>query len=108
MHIIQEEIGPPIFTSVAGLKEGDTAHAVFTIAPLPPGYGMTLGNALRRTLLSSLPCAAVTAVRIRGVQHEYAILKGIKESVMDIILNLKGLHLKKHSKDPETIRLQGK
>ena len=108
MHIIQEEIGPPIFTSVAGLKEGDTAHAVFTIAPLPPGYGMTLGNALRRTLLSSLPGAAVTAVRIRGVQHEYAILKGIKESVMDIILNLKGLHLKKHSKDPEIIRLQGK
>ena len=108
MHIIQEEIGPPIFTSVAGLKEGDTAHAVFTIAPLPPGYGMTLGNALRRTLLSSLPGAAVTAVRIRGVQHEYAILKGIKESMMDIILNLKGLYLKKHSKDPEIIRLQGK
>ncbi|MBI3336621.1 DNA-directed RNA polymerase subunit alpha [Candidatus Peregrinibacteria bacterium] len=69
---------------------------------------MTLGNALRRTLLSSLPGAAVTAVRIRGVQHEYATLKGVKESVMDIILNLKGLYLKKHSKDPEIIRLQGK
>lgn len=108
MHIIQEEIGPPIFTSLAGPQGDDTAHAVFTIAPLPPGYGMTLGNALRRTLLSSLPGAAVTAVRIRGVHHEYATLKGVKESVMDIILNLKGLHLKKHSKDPETIRLQGK
>lgn len=108
MHIIQEEIGPPIFTHVAGPQGDDAAHGVFSMTPLPPGYGMTLGNALRRTLLSSLPGAAVTAVRIRGVQHEYATLKGVQESVMDIILNLKGLHLKKHGKDPDTIRLQGK
>jgi DNA-directed RNA polymerase subunit alpha len=87
---------------------GDDTHAVFTIAPLPPGYGMTLGNALRRVLLSSLPGAAVTSIRIHGIQHEYTTIKGANESIVDIILNLKKLHLKKHNKEPETIRLEGK
>jgi DNA-directed RNA polymerase subunit alpha len=107
MHIIQEEIGLPTFT-VSPVKKGDDRSAVFTITPLPPGYGMTLGNAMRRVLLSSLPGAAVTSIRISGVQHEYTTIKGVRESMMDIALNLKGLRLRKHSKDPEVITLEVK
>ena len=107
MHIIQEEIGLPTF-SVVPTKEGDDSHAVFTIAPLPPGYGMTLGNALRRALLSSLPGAAVTSVRIKGVQHEYTAIKGVMDSVVDICLNLKKLKLRKFNKDSEEISLVAK
>jgi DNA-directed RNA polymerase subunit alpha len=107
MHIIQEEIGLPVFSTAKGTK-GDDSHVVFTISPLPPGYAMTLGNALRRVLLSSLPGAAVTSVRIQGVQHEYTTVKGVKESVVDIMLNLKQLKLRKHSKDSEVITLEVK
>ena len=107
MHIIQEEIGLPVFSTAAGTK-GDGSHMVFSIAPLPPGYAMTLGNALRRVLLSSLPGAAVTSLRVHGVQHEYTTLKGVKESVVDIMLNLKELKLRKHNKDPQTITLEAK
>lgn len=107
MHIIQEEIGLPVFSSQKG-SSGDDSHKIFTIAPLPPGYGMTLGNALRRGLLSSLPGAAVTSIRVQGVQHEYTAVKGVKESVVDIMLNLKQLKLRKHAKDVETITLDVK
>lgn len=107
MHIIQEEIGLPTF-SVSPVKKGDDRRAVFTIAPLPPGYGMTLGNAMRRVLLSSLPGAAVTSMRVGGVQHEYTTLRGVHESVMDIALNFKLLRLRKHSKEPEVITLEAK
>ncbi len=104
MHIIQEEIGLPTFT-VTSVKKGDATHAVFVISPLPPGYAMTLGNGMRRVLLSSLPGAAVTSIRVSGVQHEYTAIKGVHESVMDIALNLKLLRLRKHNKDPEKITL---
>lgn len=107
MHIIQEEIGLPVFSSQKGTR-GDDSHKIFSIAPLPPGYAMTLGNALRRTLLSSLPGAAITSIRIDGVQHEYATIKGVTESVVDIMLNLKQVKLRKHSKDVETITLEAK
>ncbi len=107
MHIIQEEIGLPTFT-VTLVKKGDATHALFAITPLPPGYGMTLGNGLRRVLLSSLPGAAATSMRITNVQHEYTAIKGVRESVMDIALNLKLLRLRKHSKDPETLTLEVK
>jgi len=107
MHIIQEEIGLPTF-SVVPVTEGDESHAVFSIAPLPPGYGMTLGNALRRALLSSLPGVAISSVRIKGVQHEYVAMKGVVESVVDICLNLKQLKLRKFSKDTEEISLVAK
>ncbi len=107
MHILQEEIGLPVF-SANPAKEGDQTHMTFSIGPLPPGYGMTLGNAMRRVLLSSLPGAAVASVRIKGVQHEYATIKGVRDSVVDICLNLKQLKLRKFSKDPETISLSGK
>ncbi len=107
MHIIQEEIGLPVFSTAKGSK-GDDSHKIFTIAPLPPGYAMTLGNALRRALLSSLPGAAITSVRMAGVQHEYTTVKGVKESVVDIMLNLKQVKLRKHNKDVETITLEVK
>jgi DNA-directed RNA polymerase subunit alpha len=107
MHIIQEEIGLPSFT-VTQVKKGDATHAVFVISPLPPGFGMTLGNALRRVLLSSVPGAAVTALRAQGVQHEYTAMKGVRESIVDISLNIKQLRLKKHSKEPEVVRIEVK
>jgi DNA-directed RNA polymerase subunit alpha len=101
MHIIQEEIGlPKIKTESSGKN-----HAVFSISPLPSGYGMTLGNAFRRVLLSSLPGAAITAVKIDGVSHEYSTIAGIQDSVLDMLLNLKLVQLKKHSKESETIKL---
>ena len=91
MHQIQEEIGiPKIKTETIGDN-----HVVFTLSPLPTGYGVTLGNALRRVLLSSLPGACVTGIKIEGVNHEYSAVKGVKESVLDIILNRKLLQIKK-------------
>jgi DNA-directed RNA polymerase subunit alpha len=107
MHIIQEEIGPPRITASPVSGKDDT-HILFVITPLPPGYGMTLGNAMRRVLLSSLPGAAVTSVRIAGVSHEYTTVKGVFESVLDITLNFKKLHLRKYHKEPEVVRLEGK
>lgn len=81
-------------------------HVVFTVSPLPTGFGVTLGNALRRVLLSSLPGAAVTAIKIQGANHEYATIKGLKESVLDLTLNLKMLHLKKSTSDVSHITLE--
>ena len=109
MHIIQEEIGPPKLTvaSAPGPGEGD-AHLVFTISPLPPGFGVTLGNALRRVLYSSLPGVAATSMRIDGMSHEYSAMKGVLESALDIGLNLRQLALRKYHKDPEVITLEGK
>ncbi len=101
MHIIQEEIGLPKIV----IEEKDDNSAIITISPLPSGYGMTLGNALRRVLLSSLPGAAVSGVKIKGVSHEYTTLKGVKESVLDIVLNLKQLNVKKDTKEKSTITL---
>ena len=101
MHIIQEEIGLPKIK----VESAEANHAVISISPLPAGYGMTLGNAFRRVLLSSLPGAAITAAKIEGASHEYSTLPGVKDSVLDILLNLKLVQLKKHSKDPETVKL---
>ncbi len=113
MHIIQEEIGLPIFSSQGasssqGGSKGDDSHKVFIIGPLPPGYGMTLGNALRRVLLSSLPGTAVSSIRVKGAQHEYTTIKGVRESVVDVALNLRELKLRKFSKEPEVVLLKGK
>lgn len=102
MHLIQEEIGIP------KIKTDNVSdnHVVFTIEPLPTGYGVTLGNALRRVLLSSLPGACITGVKMNGVSHEYTTVKGVKESVLDITLNLKLLDIKKETKDVSTITLE--
>lgn len=80
---------------------GERPHeGVLTVEPCSPGYGTTLGNALRRVLLSSLPGAAVTAVKIKGVDHEFSTIPHVKEDVLEIILNLKALRLKLHSDEP--------
>ncbi len=101
MHILHEQIGAPQLK----IKAASKTEAVLTVTPLPAGYGLTLGNAMRRVLLSSLPGTAVTAVKIDGVSHEYATIKGLKESVFDILLNLRQLKLKKHSKGVEIVEV---
>src|SRR5215217_8900541 len=78
----------------------------FVIEPLEPGFGYTLGNSLRRTLLSSIPGAAVTSIRIDGVLHEFSTVPGVKEDVTDIILNLKGLVVSSDSDEPVTMYLR--
>lgn len=85
---------------------GEREHeAVLTIEPLHHGYGTTVGNSLRRVLLSSLPGAAVTAMKIKGVQHEFSAITGVKEDVLEIMLNLKQLRMKVHSEEPVTLKL---
>jgi DNA-directed RNA polymerase subunit alpha len=79
---------------------------VFEITPLYPGYGMTLGNSLRRVILSSLPGAAVTAVKIDGVSHEFSTIKNVKEDVVEIILNLKQLNVKMFTDEEQTLTLE--
>ena len=78
----------------------------FHVEPLERGFGITIGNSLRRILLSSLQGAAVTAVRIKGVLHEFSTIHGVREDVTDIILNIKELLVKLHSDGPETLRLK--
>jgi DNA-directed RNA polymerase subunit alpha len=77
----------------------------FAIGPLEPGFGFTLGNSLRRTLLSSIPGAAVTQVRFDDALHEFTTLPGVKEDVTDVILNLKDLVIRTASDEPATLRL---
>src|SRR5689334_16051136 len=78
----------------------------FVIEPLEPGFGYTLGNSLRRTLLSSIPGAAVTSIRIDGVLHEFTTVPGVKEDVTDIILNLKSLVVSSESDEPVVMYLR--
>ncbi len=78
----------------------------FVIEPLEPGFGYTLGNSLRRTLLSSIPGAAVTSIRIDGVLHEFTTIPGVKEDVSDIILNIKSLVLSSDSDEPVTMYIR--
>ncbi|APT93213.1 DNA-directed RNA polymerase subunit alpha [Corynebacterium phocae] len=83
----------------------DEARSKFTIEPLEPGFGYTLGNSLRRTLLSSIPGAAVTSIKIDGVLHEFTTVSGVKEDVSEIILNIKGLVLSSDSDEPVVMYL---
>jgi DNA-directed RNA polymerase subunit alpha len=80
----------------------------FTIGPLEPGFGHTLGNSLRRTLLSSIPGAAVTQVRFDEALHEFDVIPGVKEDVTDLILNIKDLVLQCSSEEPVTLRLDAR
>ncbi len=83
-------------------------HAKVVLEPLERGFGHTLGNALRRILLSSMPGSAVTEVEIEGVLHEYTTIEGVQEDVLDILLNLKGLAIVMHSKDEAVLKLHKK
>jgi DNA-directed RNA polymerase subunit alpha len=91
-------------------KSATNNYAKFSIEPLERGFGVTLGNALRRVLLSSLPGAAVTAAKIEGVQHEFSTITGVKEDVPEIMMNLKQMRFKIHSDAPKmaTFDVRGK
>ena len=82
------------------------ARSRFVIEPLEPGFGYTIGNSLRRTLLSSIPGAAVTSIRIEGVLHEFSTVPGVKEDVTDVILNLKGLVVSSEHDEPVVMYLR--
>jgi DNA-directed RNA polymerase subunit alpha len=101
MHQIQAEIGIP---KIKTERISDN-HMIFTVSPLPPGYGTTVGNNFRRVLLSSLPGACVTGVKIDGISHEYSTIKGVKDSILDITLNLKLLNIKKSTTAPSSCTL---
>src|SRR2546430_15599422 len=94
--------------TLAGVTDHNPTSATFVIEPLHPGYGMTLGNSLRRVLLSSIAGAAVTGFRIDGISHEFTTIKGVKEDVVTIMLNLKGIRFKVFSDEPQTITLNKK
>jgi DNA-directed RNA polymerase subunit alpha len=79
--------------------------ATFTVEPLHSGYGMTLGNSLRRVLLSSISGAAVTSFKIEGASHEFTTVKGIKEDVVDIMLNLKGIRFRVYGDEAQSLRI---
>jgi DNA-directed RNA polymerase subunit alpha len=83
-------------------------HAKITLEPLERGFGHTLGNALRRILLSSMPGSAITEVKIDGVLHEYSTLEGVQEDVLEILLNLKSLGLRMHGRGEATLTLNKK
>ena len=87
-------------------QDDEGKYGKFIVEPLERGYGTTLGNSLRRVLLSSLPGAAVTSVRIEGVLHEFSTIPGVREDTTDIILNIKGLALRMYGDEPQIIRLE--
>ncbi len=87
-------------------KSEDKTYGKFVVEPLERGYGTTLGNSLRRIMLSSLPGAAVTSVKIEGVLHEFSAITGVKEDVVDILLNLKDLAIKMHTTEPRILRIE--
>lgn len=93
---------------LAAVNERSANEAEFVIEPLHAGYGNTLGNSLRRVLLSSIEGAAIVAFRIEGATHEFTTVEGVKEDVVDIMLNLKNVRLKVHSDQPIELRLEKK
>ncbi|MBA3655178.1 MAG: DNA-directed RNA polymerase subunit alpha [Actinobacteria bacterium] len=94
--------------TVEAIGEDENDRQRFAIGPLDPGFGYTLGNSLRRTLLSSIPGAAITQVRFDDALHEFTTLTGVKEDVTDIILNLKDVVLRLDSDEPVTLRLDAR
>ncbi len=86
----------------------EEVQGVYEIDSLYPGYGHTLGNSLRRIILSSLPGAAITQIKIEGVPHEFATIEGVRESVMEMLLNLKRVHFVLHGDESQTISLKTK
>ena len=87
---------------------GDESYGKYVVEPLERGYGITLGNALRRILLSSLPGTAITSVKIAGIQHEFSTIPGVKEDVTEIVLNLKSIIAKLHSEGEKTVYIEAR
>jgi DNA-directed RNA polymerase subunit alpha len=94
--------------ALANIDEHSATNATFAIEPLHAGYGNTLGNSLRRVLLSSIRGAAIVAFRIEGASHEFTTVAGVKEDVVDIMLNLKNVRLVVHGDEPVELRLEHK
>jgi DNA-directed RNA polymerase subunit alpha len=95
MHSVHDIIGVPKITEKVISSDG-MLESEFHIAPFPPGYGMTIGNSLRRVCLSSVPGTKVTGIKVKGVTHEYTTLPGIKHSILEIMLNLKDVVVEKN------------
>src|SRR3989338_2297719 len=93
---------------IIDVQKISATQAKVVMEPFERGYGHTLGNALRRVLLSSMPGAAPTEVQIHGVLHEYSALDGVQEDVVDILLNLKGVVLRMHNRTEATLTLKKK
>lgn len=91
--------------TLSNIDDHSTTSSTFVVEPLHTGYGMTLGNSIRRVLLSSISGAAITSFKIEGTTHEFTTVKGIKEDVVDIMLNLKGIRLRVYSTEPQTLRI---
>ena len=85
---------------------GNESYGKYVVEPLERGYGTTIGNSLRRILLSSLPGTAVTTIKIAGVQHEFSVIPGIKEDVTEIVLNIKGIIAKLYSEGSKTVYIE--
>lgn len=94
--------------ALAQIEEHSSTSATFLIEPLHAGYGNTLGNSLRRVLLSSVRGGAIVAFRVEGATHEFTTIGGVKEDVVDIMLNLKGVRLRVHTDAPIEVRLEKK
>jgi DNA-directed RNA polymerase subunit alpha len=107
MAILKENWSTLIKPSSIELKEGynNLTKSVIVMEPFARGYGNTLGNAIRRVLLSSLNGFAVTSLKIEGILHEYSVIEGVKEDVLDIIMNLKGLAITKDNTTPSIIKI---
>ena len=88
------------------VHETTDTYGVFTIEPLPRGYGVTLGNPIRRVLLSSIEGVAINWVRIEGVEHEYSTIPNVKEDVVDILLSIKSINLRSSTDRPGKLRLE--
>lgn len=98
------EIEKPRIECVESLEDG--SYGMFVIEPLERGYGMTLGNSLRRVMLSSLPGTAVTNIKIAGISHEFSTIPGVKEDVTEIILNVKDIVAKIHGNETKTVYIE--
>src|SRR3954469_9402249 len=90
---------------IVKVDDHNASRATFVIEPLHTGYGMTLGNSLRRVLLSSIAGAAVTAFKVEGATHEFTTLPGVKEDVVDIMMSLKGIRFRVYGDDAQTLRI---
>ena len=105
---MQESSNEFLKPNLIKVEKHDETHARVTLEPLERGFGYTLGNALRRILLSSLPGAAVTEAKIEGVQHEYSSIPGVQDDVIEILLNLKNLAVRMHTRDQAVVRVRKK
>jgi len=99
---MSKQIHTPTLSTV---EDHSGSSSTFVIEPLHTGYGMTLGNSIRRVLLSSISGAAIVAFKIEGVTHEFTTVPGVKEDVVDIMLNLKGIRFRVYSTEPQTLRI---